>query len=446
MRDRTSPRTGRLRRFLRRLCWVFGIIVALYVLTGLVCDVLVWAEWRRIAREGDPVSLAELAEPMPPASENGALVYEKAFRLMGSEKLNYLQSLGYPDELKKDPLLWKKAEASVPYLRPVIELSREAAGRPECRFKAEWEKGFVPHIYQVHVLAKLLENYALLLEHNTTRSQLEPLRFCVRIADALRPEKHYLALMIRSKEYARIGEIAYGMASRREVSESQALALSDALGRGGFESQFRVAARSERVMGVYWLELAAKRQLPDATRDDYDEPQIRFECSFWGRPMLRADELQFLVSQRKIIGRAGIPLRDLPKPPDEPETYTGWQPRTIWPLSNLLDLTPDPYNPYPERRYVDDMIARINGARVAVALRIYKQRFGDFPEKLADLKKLGWKLDLIDPFTGREFAYKRIGEGLLLYSIGPDLKDQHGTPLVDGQWDQGGDIVWKMKS
>ena len=56
-----------------------------------------------------------------------------------------------------------------------------------------------------------------------------------------------------------------------------------------------------------------------------------------------------------------------------------------------------------------------------------------------------------DPFSGKEFVYRRQGAGFRLYSLGPDLKDNKGQPILFGKdrktppesesgWD--GDIVW----
>jgi hypothetical protein len=59
-----------------------------------------------------------------------------------------------------------------------------------------------------------------------------------------------------------------------------------------------------------------------------------------------------------------------------------------------------------------------------LALRAAKEQSGEFPASLADLKGFG---GMQDPFTGKALMYRRKGEGFVLYSVGPDLKDDGGT-------------------
>jgi hypothetical protein len=434
-----------MRRRLRKVFLVLAAIIAAYVLAGIVCDILIWAEFRRIGREGDPVSIAQLSV-LPPDSQNGAIVYDKAFRLMHAGKFKALWDIGFEQERAKHPVLWTQAKSELARFTPVVRLAREAASMPRCRLKADWEAGYFPRNSDVRTLAHLLAGSALLLAHYGKPDEaLSMLRLSVRVADSLRPDALYLHLLIRGAIYVNSSDIAYEIASNKSVNENEARALSDTLGQGGFEDQIRTAAKWERVTGCHQLDRVATHGLPYDLRDEAADPQVRFACSWVGRPVLRANELSFLLSSRRTIPSIGVPLRNLPKPPDKPRTYSGCQPRSIWPLSNVLYLDPDPYDPYSYRRAVDTFEAQINGARIAIATRIYKQRFGQYPENLTDLRKLGWKLDLIDPFTGRDFAYRRTSEGCLIYSIGPNMKDDGGRPASDPAaiWDKG-DLVWRM--
>lgn len=445
MRDRAPSSPGRFRRFLRKLCWVFGTVIVLYVLAGVVCDILIWAEWRRIAHEGDPVSIAQLAGRMPPDSENGALVYEKAFRLMRAGKLDALWDLSY-DQGQKNPGLWAEARKEAPRFVPVMNLARKAASMRTCRFKADWEQGLFPSSNDVLDLAKYIRGYALLRAHDSKPSEaISDLTLAVRTADSLESDSLYIGLLLCGSIYRSAGDAAYRMACGSRVSESAARVLCDHLRRGEFARRLQTAMRWERVTTFDYLDRAGTRGLPHDYRDCADNLLVRFECSWIGRPVLRADELSFLLLQRHTVSSSHIPFRNLPKARDLSECHTCHHPRSFWPLSSMFEIGTDPFDPYPENRGIDHLEASINGARIAVAMRVYKQRFGQFPDMPNDLTKLGWKLDLIDPFTGREFAYRRIGEGFLLHSIGPDLKDDGGRPDPHDTWDQG-DIVWRMKS
>jgi type II secretory pathway pseudopilin PulG len=75
----------------------------------------------------------------------------------------------------------------------------------------------------------------------------------------------------------------------------------------------------------------------------------------------------------------------------------------------------------------------------ALAIRSYRLKQGRLPGTLNDLK-----LDpslLIDPCTGKQLIYRPQGKDYLLYSVGPDLKDDGGIPLIRDDPQQGpGDI------
>lgn len=78
--------------------------------------------------------------------------------------------------------------------------------------------------------------------------------------------------------------------------------------------------------------------------------------------------------------------------------------------------------------------------RVAVALAAFRATDGDaaYPARLDEL--VPRFLDRLpkDPFTGNPFVYERRGAGYLLYSLGPNGRDDGGTdfnkPIVAGEW------------
>jgi hypothetical protein len=98
----------------------------------------------------------------------------------------------------------------------------------------------------------------------------------------------------------------------------------------------------------------------------------------------------------------------------------------------------------------DITTAQLDGSRIALGLAVYKARFHQYPETVAELRsKLGWSVPK-DPFSGKGFRYKRRGAGFVLYSIGPNLKDDGGAETRPDRrfgsrlQDEDGDIVWKL--
>jgi hypothetical protein len=91
---------------------------------------------------------------------------------------------------------------------------------------------------------------------------------------------------------------------------------------------------------------------------------------------------------------------------------------------------------------------RLHIARTALALEIYRPDHKGYPASLADLGDIVSPDAGMDPFSGRALIYKPGGAGYILYSVGPDRKDDGGTPMVRGGKDEEvrkGDIVWTVK-
>jgi hypothetical protein len=82
-------------------------------------------------------------------------------------------------------------------------------------------------------------------------------------------------------------------------------------------------------------------------------------------------------------------------------------------------------------------------ARSAVALIAFKAKTGGYPDKLDALVPEYLPRVPLDPFSGRSLRLKRDGDGVLIYSVGRDLKDDSGRPATPGAAD--GDLVFRLK-
>ena len=65
-------------------------------------------------------------------------------------------------------------------------------------------------------------------------------------------------------------------------------------------------------------------------------------------------------------------------------------------------------------------------SQVAMALGAHKSEHGAYPATLDALKPAYLPEIPRDPFTNKPLTYRLIGEGYLLYSVGPNLKDDAG--------------------
>ena len=158
--------------------------------------------------------------------------------------------------------------------------------------------------------------------------------------------------------------------------------------------------------------------------------------------VVRRDEAYYIRTITSRIGLARLPYRRLITSPDfKPMTEDDMPGYAIISRSMLRSL-----DRLAVRR--DKGVAVVGECRLALALCAYREESGSYPATLAQISRnLGRKLPA-DPFSGRDFVYKRQGKGFLLYSIGPNLKDDGGIeakPAKAAEFSaRQDDIVWRM--
>ena len=83
-------------------------------------------------------------------------------------------------------------------------------------------------------------------------------------------------------------------------------------------------------------------------------------------------------------------------------------------------------------------LANSDLALTALALEQFRSTHGRYPDKLSELNDSStW---LTDPFDGKPLRYRKQSSGYVLYSIGPDLKDNGGRPMTGSR----GDMVFSV--
>src|SRR5262249_11843362 len=71
--------------------------------------------------------------------------------------------------------------------------------------------------------------------------------------------------------------------------------------------------------------------------------------------------------------------------------------------------------------------AELHCAVVAVALERYRRDHGRWPESLARLAPHYLRSMPSDPYDGQPLRYRRLDDGVVVYSVGPDGEDDGGT-------------------
>jgi hypothetical protein len=410
------------------LAFVLAVFIAFL---PRILDAVIYNKLLGIRQEGYPISTADLDVPKPRHSENAALIYVKAFDVIedsdSDEDFDTLTRFLSWQERASNANLWREVQRIVQNHQAVIPIVKRASELPECRFEANWKDGPLdvqfPYLGKVRRLTTLLASSAVLNAHNGNMGRaVEHLGLTYKVAESLRSEPTLVGQQVRA-HCLQIASVALQtVVAHGDISEEQAKKLHGILSQIDPYAGFVKAMWGERAMGIDLLEGVRKgdrrviAELLNTQSGAFTSNSLP-KLGWLYRLRAADDELFYLQSMQTQIAAARFPYRLL-----KPEVRNSPPNFPVYALGSAI-LCPD----FGESARVrDEAVARIYGDRILVALMSYKYLFSSYPHSLKDLGKVvDWPLPK-DPFSGRDFVYRRDGEGFILYSIGSDLKDNGG--------------------
>ena len=421
-------------------------------------------ELRELKAQGKPLTLAQVAPPPVPDSQNAAPLYLRAAELTEHVPRNpsagapggpppgmegYEQPATYdmydPNDVRQLAILSELIKQD----HEAFELIREASEKPTCRFDVEWEKGYemrFPYLAKTWHLARVLAAAAEVATHEGDQAEaLERLRMGFSLAGDVSEEPDIIAqlvahgmdaIMLRAAEYV----LFYGPAPEQEARR-----LMQELGREEYIEQYVTGIRTERAGALDFYNRLAKRPVEiaavilggrDDTREAWEPLALWWAYAKLLRPLLMWDELGYLRLIGEVEAMAPRPWRQA----------TGLYARfhseiEQLPLAPVTRLLVSGSARLVIKR--DQTIAHRSVLQGALGLKVYRQRHGRHPESLAQLDRIGWQIPQ-DIFSGNDLMYRRDGDRFVLYSIGPDLKDNDGHPLcwLDPKQRSRDETVW----
>jgi hypothetical protein len=88
--------------------------------------------------------------------------------------------------------------------------------------------------------------------------------------------------------------------------------------------------------------------------------------------------------------------------------------------------------------------ARLQCAIAAISAERYRLRHGHWPDSLAALVPEFLPAVAVDPFDGQPLRYKRLSDGVVIYTVGPDLTDNGGNLAKNLPAAEGTDIGFRL--
>jgi len=344
--------------------------------------------------------------------------------------------------------------------RPALSLIRQGAARPHCRSKGDRGSPFLPdpHVPDLHQLRRFLAaNVLVAARSGQSELALDSLRlgFVVGRHGSEAPTVVGGLGFARGTAHTMMVLTAH-LLPRLHLADADTKAFAEELARVNLGATLPERWDDERVAGLRMFGSVRGSESERRALEPQHAPLPRLlQPWFWRHygggvlgPWLELDKIEYLEEMDRwepiLTGSAreraeawqAIPRSNTPSGP-------WWAPMT----RNTA------WSPVGWARTMDCWDVSCDLLRIVLGLERYRQQHGGYPTSLGQLRASGWDVPK-DRFSETEFAYQQRGTTFLLYSIGPNLRDDGGQPsewpffswrkVEPGQGPKG-DIVWEYR-
>jgi len=409
-------------------------------------------------KAGFKLQSEQLIPPPLPDKENAAIIYQEAFTLadkLAKEHGNELPGIVSGRRVQFEELSPQQKKALTqlllndPEFIKLYGLIEKAVNLPSCRFDIKYGEGAsLPHLSKIRYLANLEALRAYLFsEEKEYKRAIASARTGLRLGDALTNEFTFISSLVRET----IDETAMHSFQpilnsypgnnliddyRKVISEidkkdkkfTKGLEAELAFGNSRLKTHSNFLDLTDFVI-VYGEKESFGRKI--------------FKKIFGGylaKPLFEQDHIFYIQKMTTLITLSNGPFFL------EKEKIHEWE-RSLIPYIDRFNKHPISSVLFQLRdRSVQlqaDYEAKLECFKLALALKIYRQGHGNYPEQLASLSPEVIPELPLDPFTGKDYVYHKEGRGFILYSIGPNERDDNG--IYDQKQSQKfDDIAWKV--
>lgn len=420
-----SPRKGRRGWLLGCSCGAAFGLVLLVIAISVAMSRGSAAETEALVAEiearGEPLAPARLAPPLASDEENAAPLYVQAFAALVKP----------PAELEEAIANWEEGIAPAPDAAALDDhlaqnaacLARlaEGARRPRCRFDVDYRAGFemrLDHLMHFRSAASLLRLKARrLAELGRPDEALDALGLGYRVQRGLAEEPLLISHLVRIAGEATLHAALAPVLERSEPSEAACrglIATLDEIRKGDELARVFVG---ERCIGFDVLARIPHGTDAFSTGHGYERwvPTLMR----WGW-LLNKNKLTYL----KTMTREVEIVRSLgPRSLAEAQALNA-EIEGLSPVHFLAKMLPPTVSGTVEKHQGSEAARAV--ARATLALRIVRLRRGAHPDTLEPLSPAVLPSVPLDPFTGGPLVYRKAGAGFVLYSVGPNGRDDGG--------------------
>ena len=441
-----------MKKFFKVLGIIFGVLIVIYLAFDITFSIQLHNKIAELKRQGKPTTIAEIIPPPVPDEENAAILYNRAFELVTSENedaaINKTKKIIHELKSLSDISEWtneQKREISKLInsyeLQKIYSLLEEGSQKPKCRFDLEYEKGganiTMPHLNSMRDAVRFLCLRALVeVEEGNLEEAFNVLLVGLKISNHLKDEPTLVSQLVRVACDNIIIECIESIAGSKGIPIEKVKLIINELSYHTYIEPFIKAMDGERVhFGIWTFERVLRGEFSVwRSCGCWDVPlDVAIYESSLNKPALKRDFIWYLTLFSNMQEKHNLLYYEIAASIQE-EKIEKQIPRYCFFTKILLPA----YNR--ARETMAKHKANIEVCKTGLVLKIYKTENGAYPETLSSLSEVP-----VDPFSGKELIYKKSGDGFILYSLGPDMKDDGGVSREEVEDRENYDIVWKCE-
>jgi hypothetical protein len=372
-----------------------------------------------LREEGIALSLDELQPEHLPDEENAALLYQRAYDLLGVNPAKLGTGSGPAGNRIDYYSIEAPGNPPLEDAQPTLDLMLEARQY----HKAQYSQGYDPLSYDITVTQKtrLLSDYCVqkaqaLAEAGDIEQAWEYVDAGLHMANSLRDEPTLIAAMFRTSAATKI------------IAEAEALIRATPLPSEfpeGIHNELALLRERQHMRRAIERDLASNISFIETTNADGSLYAI------FTRPISIHFQASILTTMRDLRDMAGRPAHENA---ERIEVLLG---RSTAPFSLAPAANAAP-NLIRSLSGFDELVTRCDLMELALALKRHHAAHGAYPDDLQDLTPTYVSQLPIDPFSGQGYIYKPTANGFILYGTGYNGEDDGGDAKGNI------DLVWTV--
>ena len=451
-----TPKQITLRWFFR-VCLLFLLAAVALLALFLIWRTNLWLRAHRaevrLQQAGYPVSFAEAGQKYYPeisSNQNAAIFFERAFALLPGTNDPKIPMFPHYQSTNHAVFFSQKNLDGVGHFvisnRACLDFLRQSPAAANCRYPIKfdrWDEILVPHLAKLKESALMLSIEAFTKTRNgDTAGAVEDLNAIFRLGHSLDGEPLIISQKVRFSLVNILGNTLEEMLNTQPFTDALLSALATNFHNCSNPNIMEFATALEFCTFLQYFNLSGSEvtALGKPKDEEADPLPRKFENAAYksmrAAGFTATDHALFLEAMERQLQVVRLPFPQ--RLDSSKEVYRWVKERAHHTLFDceLSTLTCS----ITERAQFDEatMEARLSIIRAVLAIERYRLASANsLPDTLAALVPSVLDSVPLDPFDGKPVRYKKLTKGYMVYSIGPDRKDDGGVPSYGIRTDAG---------